>query len=76
MLSSDFHGKENYGTTGAEHLNQTFLAIFPGNQKSKGLANHRSLIFRQKRTESSALLQSFHYFTMKILKLNSSSHKS
>ena len=44
MLSSDFHYKENDGTTGAAHLIQTsFLAISPDIRRIRSLANHRRL---------------------------------
>ena len=62
MLSSDFHCKENDGTTGAAHLIQTFLvktqtpvvcqaSYYPGIRR-----------YHQKKSESSALLHLFcHY---------------
>ena len=63
MLSSDFHCKENNGTTEAGHLIQNSLAISsdmrrvrkdPGEPQESG--------FSPKESESSALLQSFRYF--------------
>ena len=48
MLLSDFHCKENDGTTGKAHLIQTFLAISPEIRRVRSLANHRSLVFAKK----------------------------
>ena len=62
MLPSDFHFKKNDGTTGAAHLIQTFVAISPDIMRARSLANHRSLVFRQKKYKSSVLLQSFRHF--------------
>ena len=49
VLSSDFYCKENEGTTGAAHLIQTSLTIFPGIRRVRSLANQRSLVFRQRK---------------------------
>ena len=48
MLSSDFHCKENNGTTEAAHMIRTFVTIFPDLRRVRSLANNRSLFFRQK----------------------------
>ena len=49
MVSTDFHCKENDGTTGAAHLIQTFSDTSPDIRRVRGLLNHRSLVFREKK---------------------------
>ena len=62
MLSSDFHCKENERTIGAAHLIQTFLAMISWYQGSKEPGEPQESGFSPKKSESSALLQSFHHF--------------
>ena len=80
VVFSDFHCKENDGTTGTAHLIQTFLAISPDIRRGGSLSNHRILVFCQKSLNqvccSSCSLQwksdksTKHYLTQMLLAFN------
>ena len=62
MISSDIHCKDNDVKTGAAHLISTFLAKNHTPVVRQAPCSPDIRIYRQKKSESSALLQSYRHF--------------
>ena len=62
MLLLDFHCKENDGTTGTAHFDSDFFGDISWCQESKEPGKPQESGFSSKKSQSSALLQSFRHF--------------